>query len=57
MISPAFFGKKSLTLSHLGTSLVRHLALPVHISSNNGAINTVQSGKLVVNVLAMHCAL
>ena len=36
--------------------MVRHLAVAIHISPNNGAINTVQSGKLVVNVLAMHCA-
>ena len=50
-------GVKLLTLSRLGTSLVRHLALRVHISFNNDAINMVQSGKLVVNVLALHCAL
>jgi hypothetical protein len=43
-----------LTLSRLGPRLDRVLSLAIHISPNNGAINTVQSGKLVVNVLAMH---
>ncbi len=42
--------------SRLGLRLDRILSLAIHISPNNGVINTVQSGKLVVNVLAMHCA-
>ena len=46
-----------LTLSRLGPRLDRILSLAIHISPNNGAINTVQRGKLVVNVLAMYCAL
>jgi len=46
-----------LTLSRLGPRLDHILSLAIHISPNNGVINTVQSGKLVVNVLAMHCAL
>ena len=46
-----------LTLSRLGKCLVSILSLAIHISPNNGAIDTVQSGKLVVIVLAMHCAL
>ena len=46
-----------LTLSRLGPRLDRVLSFVIHVSPNNGVINTVQSGKLVVNVLAMHCAL
>jgi hypothetical protein len=42
-----------LTLSRLGTSLVRHLALPVHISSNNGLMDMIGSGKVFTDVLAM----
>ena len=30
------------------------LSLAIHISPNNGAINMIQSDKLVVNVLTMH---
>ena len=45
---------QGLTLSRLGPRLDRVLSLAIHISPNNGAINTVQSGKLVVNLLAMH---
>ena len=32
------------------------LSLAIHISPNNSAINMIQNGKLVVNVLVMHCA-
>ena len=46
-----------LTLSRLGVPLVRLLSLAIHISHNNGAIDTIQSGKVVASVLAMHCAL
>ncbi len=53
----AYLGGKGLTLSRLGALLVRFLSLAIHIPHNNGAINTIQSGKVVVNVLAMHCAL
>jgi len=37
----------------LGTSLVRHLALPVHISSSNGLMDMIGSGKVLTDVLAM----
>ena len=49
--------KYTLTLSRLGRRLVGVLSLPIHISHNNGAINTIRSGKVVVNVSAMHFAL
>jgi len=45
--------RKQLTLSCLGTSLVRHLALPVHISSSNGLMDMIGSGKVLTDVLAM----
>jgi hypothetical protein len=48
---------KYLTLSRLGAHLVRILSLAIHISPNNGTINTIQFGKVVVNVLTIHCAL
>ena len=57
MLISTFYARFMLTLSCLGPRLDRVLSLAIHISPNNGAINTVQSGKLVVNVLAMHCAL
>ena len=41
-------------LSRLGGHLGGVLSLAIRVSPNYGAINTVQSGKLVVNVLAMH---
>jgi hypothetical protein len=50
MLDPRFF----LTLSRRGTTLVRHLALPVRISSNNGLIDMIASEKVFTDVLAMH---
>jgi len=43
-----------LTLSCRGATLVRHMALPVHISSNNGLIDMIASEKVFTDVLAMH---
>ena len=34
----------------------RVLSLAIHISPNNGVINTIQIGKLVVNMLAILCS-
>jgi hypothetical protein len=46
--------RKGVNLSRLGTSLVRHLALPVHnISSSNGLMDMIGSGKVFTDVLAM----
>jgi hypothetical protein len=50
LIFSAFFSE----LSCPGTWLVRILSLAIHISPNNGAINMIQTDKLVVNVLTMH---
>jgi hypothetical protein len=49
------FGQLGPTLTHScpGTSLVRHLASMVHISTN-GRIGIVQLGKVLVDVWAMH---
>ena len=47
-------GQKLLTLSCPGGRLGGVLSLAIHISPNNGAINMIQSDKLVVNVLTMH---
>jgi hypothetical protein len=43
----------SLTLSWRGTTLVQHMALPIHISSNNGLIDMIASEKVFTDVLAM----
>jgi hypothetical protein len=43
-----------LTNSCPGARLVHVFALPVHISSNNGLIGTIQVVKVFVGVLAMH---
>ncbi len=51
------YGRLMLTLSRLGARLVRVLSLAIYISPKNGAISSIQIGKVVVNVLAMHCAL
>ncbi len=48
--------KHHLTLSCLGTRLVRIFALPVHISLNNGLIGMIQLRKVFVDVLAMRFA-
>ena len=37
----------------IGTSLVRHLTLPVHISSSNGLMDMIGSEKVFADVLAM----
>ncbi len=47
----------SLTLSRLGGPLGVLLESIVHISPNNGSIEMIPSGKLVVDVLAIHCTL
>ncbi len=56
--SLVFFPPKSLcrvlfNLSCRGTTLVRHMALPVHISSNNGLIDMIAVEKVFTDVLAM----
>jgi hypothetical protein len=48
---------KRLTLSRLGGRLGGILSLAIHISPNNGPIEMIPSGKLVVDVLAIHCTL
>ena len=45
--------RKGVNLSRLSTSLVRHLALPVHISSSNGLMDMIRSGKVFTDVLAI----
>ena len=60
-ISSASFGIQiiylELTLSFPGGPLGGHLAVAIHISPNNGPIEMIPSGKLVVDVLAIHCTL
>ncbi len=51
------FAMYFLTLSFPGTYLVPILAVAICISPNNGPIETIPSGKLVVDVLAIHCIL
>ena len=46
--------RSAQNLSCLGGRLGGVLSLAIHISPNNGAINMIQSDKLVVNVLTMH---
>ena len=41
------------SLERFNPSLVRHLALPVHISSSNGLMDMIGSGKVFTDVLAM----
>ncbi len=49
--------KISLTLSRLGMHLGCILVVGIHISPNNGPIEMIPSGKLVVDVLAIYCTL
>jgi hypothetical protein len=56
-LSPAARTLKPLTLSCLGVPLVRHLAVAIHISPNNGPMKMIPSAKLVVDVLKIHCTL
>ena len=53
----ALWSAIDLTLSRLGTPLVRLLSLAIHISPNNGPINTVSNAKPISHVLPIHCAL
>ncbi len=46
-----------LTLSRLRGRLGGVLSLAIHISPNNGPINTVSSAKPISHVLPIHCAL
>ncbi len=53
----AQYNAQALTLSCPGARLVHILSIAIHISPNIGPINMILSGKLVVGVLTMHCAL
>ncbi len=46
-----------LTLSRLGMHLGCILVLGIHISPNNGPIETIPSGKLVNDILVIHWTL
>jgi hypothetical protein len=45
---------RRLTLSGLGAPLVHHVAFLAHISLKNGPIRMIPSGKVFIDIFAMH---